>query len=101
MDNEANYTIVGLFVIILTIAVVITIIWLSSGLKFTQYTNYVIYSKESVAGLNIDSPVEYNGVNVGTVKNISLDARDPRVVRLLVSLESNTRITHGTVATLT
>jgi len=101
MDNEVNYTIVGAFVITLTIAMVITIIWLSSGLKFTQYSNYLVYSKESVSGLNVDSTVEYNGVNVGTVKKISLDPRDPRVVILLISLDSNTKVTRGTVATLT
>jgi phospholipid/cholesterol/gamma-HCH transport system substrate-binding protein len=100
MDNEVNYTIVGAFVITLIAAIVITIIWLSSGLHYTPEANYLIYSKESVSGLNLDAPVEFNGVNVGTVKKISLMPHDPHVVRVLISIEQGTPITQGTTATL-
>jgi phospholipid/cholesterol/gamma-HCH transport system substrate-binding protein len=100
METNAHYTIVGIFVITLISAIVLAIIWLSSGFSFKHYTNYLVYMQESVTGLNIDAPVEYNGVSVGAVKMINLYPKNPKFVQLLLSIEKNTPITQGTVATL-
>lgn len=100
METNVNYTIVGAFVIALLCAIIMTIIWLSAGFTLYQYTTYKVYMKESVSGLNIDGPVEYNGVNVGTVKSIELDPINPQLVELLLSVKSETPITQGTKATL-
>lgn len=56
---------------------------------------------ESVSGLTIDSPVEFNGVSVGTVTKIQLDHTNPQQVELLLQVTSTTPVTQGTVATLT
>lgn len=101
MDNNVNYTLVGAFVILLTTAIVFAIIWLSSGLSLIQYSDYLMNSEESVSGLNIDAPVEYNGVAVGSVKSITLDHSNPHIVKVLLSINNTTPITRGTVATLT
>lgn len=101
MDTNVNYTLVGAFVIILVTAIVLTIIWLSSGLNLGENSNYLMYSQESVSGLSIDAQVEYNGVNVGSVKEIDIVKDNPRLVKVLLSVKSTTPITKGTVATLT
>src|SRR3990167_1179713 len=101
METNVNYTLVGAFVIALITAIVLGIIWLSSGFSFEQYSTYLIYMQESVSGLNIDSDVEYNGVEVGTVKSIELNQNNPQLVEVLVDIKNTTPITHGTVATLT
>lgn len=100
MDTNVNYTAVGAFIIILFAAIVLGIIWLSSGLSLDRFTTYEVFMEESVAGLTVDSPVEYNGVAVGTVTSIQLDRRNPNLVRLLLNLKVGTPITRGTVATL-
>lgn len=100
METNVNYTIVGAFVIVLLTAITLGIIWLSSGFATTQNTVYEVYMTESVSGLSTDSPVEYNGVNVGGVKSISINHRNPRVVELLLDIKSDTPITRGTRATL-
>ncbi|MHB1947664.1 MAG: MlaD family protein [Gammaproteobacteria bacterium] len=100
METNVNYTIVGAFVIILLSAVTMGIIWLSSGFALARNTVYEVYMTESVSGLSVDSPVEYNGVDVGTVKSISINHRNPRVVELLLNIKSDTPITRGTRATL-
>ncbi|TAK79477.1 MAG: MCE family protein [Gammaproteobacteria bacterium] len=100
METNVNYTIVGAFVIILISAMVLTIVWLSSGFSFEQNTNYMVYMRESVSGLNVDSSVEYNGVEVGGVKSIQINRQDPQVVEILLSIKNTTPITEGTVATL-
>lgn len=100
MDTKVNYTIVGLFVIILISALTLAIIWLSSGFSFEKYSSYLVYMQESVSGLNIDSAVEFNGVGVGSVKSIELNQKNPHLVELVLSIKSSTPITQGTVATL-
>ncbi|MBX3708886.1 MAG: MCE family protein [Gammaproteobacteria bacterium] len=101
MDTNVHYTLVGVFVISLISAIVFAIIWLSSGLSTVEYSDYLIYSQESVSGLNIDAQVEYNGVSVGAVKDITIDKNNPHLVKVLLKISTATPITRGTVATLT
>ncbi len=100
METNVNYTIVGVFVIGLTLAIILGIVWLSAGLSFQQHNTFKVYMSEPVGGLNIDSPVEFNGVPVGTVDTIELNDKHPGIVRLLVKIISNTPVTKGTVAVL-
>jgi phospholipid/cholesterol/gamma-HCH transport system substrate-binding protein len=100
VETNVNYAAVGAFVITLIAASVLAIIWLSSGLEVHKLKTYKVYMHESVSGLNIDSPVEFNGVNVGSVTSVELDNKDPEVVELLLNIRSTTPITKGTVATL-
>lgn len=100
MEPNVNYTIVGIFVITLITFIVLSIIWLSSGFSFQTYKNYLVYMQESVNGLNVDSPVEFNGVNVGTVKSITIDHNNPQVVKVVLNIKSDTPVTQGTDATL-
>lgn len=101
METKINYTLVGAFVIILTAAIVLAIFWLSSGLSLVKNTTYMVYMQESVSGLSIDSTVEYNGVQVGKVKKIELNNKNPELVEVLLDIKSTTPVTQGTVATLT
>lgn len=100
METNVNYTLAGAFVITLITAIILGIIWLSSGFSFDRYSNYLVYMKESVAGLNKDAPVEYNGVNVGSVSDIQLNKEDPQLVELTLAITTRTPITRGTSATL-
>lgn len=100
METKVNYTIVGAFMILLISAFILATIWLSSGFSLVQYKTYELRMTESVSGLNVDSPVEYNGVNVGSVLNIALDQHNPQVVKVLLNINQTTPITFGTVATL-
>lgn len=100
METNVNYTIVGAFVIVLIAAIVLGIIWLSSGLTLERYNTYLVYMQESVSGLGSDSLVEYNGVVVGKIKNIELNHKNPQLVEVLLDIKSTTPITRGTVAML-
>lgn len=100
MNQDANYAITGIFVIGLTFILVIGIIWLSSGLSFTQSVPYEVDMREAVSGLNVNAIVEYNGVNVGRVKKIEINHDTPRFVQLLLDINRETPITLGTRATL-
>ncbi|HSW93052.1 MAG TPA: MlaD family protein [Gammaproteobacteria bacterium] len=100
MDTKVNYALVGTFVIFLLSAIILSILWLSSGLNVQNYDIYQVNMDEAVTGLSIDAIVEYNGVNVGAVKKIALRKDDPQSVELLLKIRRDTPVTYGTVATL-
>lgn len=100
METKFNYFIVGLFVISLTCALIFMGSWLFSKGKGRSYQPYLVYMKEAVSGLNLNSPVKYNGVDVGYVADISLDKHDPQRVRLRLNIEAGTPINTATSATM-
>jgi len=100
METNVRYTIAGIFVLVLVALTVLVIIWLSAGFSTQTYVTYKVYMKESVSGLTVDSTVEFNGVNVGTVKTIAIDQNDPELVELLLRIKSTTPVTEGTAASM-
>jgi phospholipid/cholesterol/gamma-HCH transport system substrate-binding protein len=101
METKVNYAIVGIFVIVLGSALVAGILWIASGGSLqTKYDLYQAIEEESVAGLSINAPVKYNGVDVGKVKRIVLDQNNPQRVHLLLAIERGTPIKEDTVAVL-
>lgn len=100
METNVNYTIVGAFVIMLVALIILGIIWLSAGFSSEHYTMYEVYMKEPVSGLNIDAPVEFNGVNVGVVPKIKLNRANPQIVEIQIKVKKDTPVTRGTRAKL-
>jgi phospholipid/cholesterol/gamma-HCH transport system substrate-binding protein len=96
-----NYAFVGAFVLVLGAVLIGIVLWLASGGAFQkQYDLYLAVEDESVAGLNLNAPVKYNGVDVGKVRQIHLDAKNPERVILLFAIERGTPIKEDTVAVL-
>jgi phospholipid/cholesterol/gamma-HCH transport system substrate-binding protein len=96
-----NYPIVGLFVLALGAVLIAGALWLASGGAWQkQYELFRAIEDESVAGLNLNAPVKYNGVDVGKVRDIQLDPDDPKRVNLLFAIERGTPIKEDTVAVL-
>jgi phospholipid/cholesterol/gamma-HCH transport system substrate-binding protein len=98
METNVNYTLAGLFVVSLFAMVVFGVIWLSADISRGDNTIYEIFMKESVSGLSLDGPVEFNGVNVGTVSKIKISHEDPRLVDIFVRIKSDTPVTVATRA---
>lgn len=61
---------------------------------------YQAIEKESVAGLNLNAPVKYNGVDVGKVQAIALDHTNPNTVNLFFAIERGTPVKQDTIAIL-
>jgi len=101
MENKVNLALVGAFVLALATALVGVVLWLASGGAYqTHYDRYDASVEESVSGLNPNAPVKYNGVDVGKVERIWLDAGNPQRVNLRFQIERGTPIKVDTVATL-
>ena len=96
-----SYSVVGAFVLVLGAVLIAGVLWLASGGAFQKkYDLYLAIEDESVAGLNLNAPVKYNGVDVGKVREIRLDPDNPERVNLLFAIERGTPIKEDTVAVL-
>jgi len=100
MYSRINYTMVGLFVLILGIGATIFGFWLARYGFEQKYDYFVLYFEESVDGLNVDSSVKLNGVDVGKVVSIEVVQNEPNKSRVLIKLKANTPVTTSMYATL-
>jgi len=96
-----NYVVVGAFVLFLGAVLIGGVLWLASGGAFQKkYDLYLAIANESVAGLNLNAPVKYNGVDVGKVRKIWLEPGNPEQANLLFAIEHGTPVKEDTVAVL-
>ena len=99
METDKHYFIEGLFIIGLAVAVALAFMWLAK----TGHRDDVLYRvhfAESVSGLSLGDPVKFHGVDVGTVKTMAIDAKDPRLVQVDVSLRKDAPVKTDTKASL-
>jgi phospholipid/cholesterol/gamma-HCH transport system substrate-binding protein len=96
-----NYALVGAFVLTLGALLVAGVLWLASGGAWqAKYDVYQAVEDESVAGLNLNAPVKYNGVDVGKVQAIELDHANPKTVNLFFAIKRGTPVKEDTIAIL-
>lgn len=101
MDDKVNPALVGGFVLVLGALLVAGVLWLAAGLGHRQKTDpYQAVIQESVAGLSVDAPVKYLGVDVGKVDRIEIDPGDSKQVRLHFLLARGTPVKHDSLAVL-
>ncbi len=101
MEDKINPSIVGAFVLLLGAALIGGVLWLSAGLGGKKdYWAYQSIVGESVAGLNIDAPVKFLGVDVGKVHTIAIDPNNSRQVRLGLWIIAGTPVKQDSEAVL-
>ena len=72
METRAHYVAVGGFVLTMIVLGFVAALWLARAELTTQYARYDIYFKGPVTGLRNGAAVEYNGVPVGKVIEITI-----------------------------
>ncbi len=101
MYERINYLIVGIFVLLFTALAFYAALWIAKEDKReSNYNHYIIYFSESVDGLNKDSAVKINGVNVGRVKELKIDPNELSRVRVDISIDKSIKITKDMYAML-
>jgi phospholipid/cholesterol/gamma-HCH transport system substrate-binding protein len=101
MEEKVNFVVVGVFVLVLGVALIGGVLWLSSGKYYGQhYVTYQTYMTESVAGLNLNAPVKYRGVDVGVVRKIALAPGNVEEVQVTLDVGRDTPVKEDTVAIL-
>jgi len=101
MEEKVNFALVGVFVLVLSAGLIGGVLWLSSGKSYrTSYDIYQTYTRDSVAGLNMNAPVRYRGVEVGRVRKIALAPNNVEQVQLTLAIERGTPVKVDTLAVL-
>ncbi|WP_290637058.1 MlaD family protein [Aquisalimonas sp.] len=85
MHNRVNYTIVGLFVVTLGIALLGAGLWLAGDVTRDDGNRYLVMPTEPMTGLGTNSTVKYQGIDVGRVRELGID--DQGDVRILISVD--------------
>ena len=100
MEKNANYALVGLSTLILTVALVVFIVWLARLRVNSEYDLYDIVFAGPVRGLSEGGEVHFNGIKVGEVTKIALDKTNPANVIARVRVTEDVPIRIDSYATL-
>lgn len=101
MNEQSSPALVGAFVLGLGALLVAGVLWLAAGWGHEPAADlYQAFIEESVAGLSVDAPVKYLGVDVGKVSQIDLDPRNSRQVRLRFLIHRGTPVKQDSLAVL-
>lgn len=77
METKANYVLIGSFTILTGLALLIFGLWAAKYSSDRTWQNYRVVFREAVTGLSVGSPVQYNGIAIGSITN-SLSPRTTR-----------------------
>ena len=100
METRANHVLIGLFTLLVALGAVLYALWAAKYSSEREWNEYDIVFNEAVTGLSNGGVVQYNGINVGEVRKLSLDKRDPNKVIAHVRVESGTPVKIDTKAKL-
>ncbi len=74
MAKQANRMMIGGFVVLAVIIMAASLVVFGSGKFFQKTLNFVLYFDESVKGLSVGAPVLFQGVQIGSVTSIVIQA---------------------------
>lgn len=97
MNDNRQYLIVGVFVVLATTILVGVWLWFSASNR-KVYNVYQTVFSEPVDGISINSVIKYNGVEVGKVKSVQLDKNNPRNVQVYLNILQEVPINIDTYA---
>ena len=99
METKANFVLIGAMTLLGVLGLLGLLIWFAKVEIDRQYAWYETLF-ESASGLGMAADVRYNGLSVGTVIALGLDADDPSKVRVRIEVAADTPIKTDTVAQL-
>jgi phospholipid/cholesterol/gamma-HCH transport system substrate-binding protein len=101
VETRASYVLIGSFALGLVALAVMSVLWLGKLSLDREWDLYDIVFEEAITGLGKGGAVQYNGIQLGEVLRLSLDAKDPRKVIARVRITAGTPVKVDTHATLT
>ena len=92
METRAPYALIGLFVLTVIVAAFGFVYWLHNSGGLTERTVYRIQFENTVAGLLTGAAVLFNGIRVGEVTALELDANNPNRVTATIAVATTTPV---------
>jgi len=100
METKANYSVVGFFILVVLAAGAGFIYWMQEYGRQGPVAELVVRIPGSANGLSIGSPVRFNGIQVGSIKKLLIDPKDPRYTIANTEVKANTPVYKSTTAKL-
>ena len=100
MEIRANYVVVGLCSILVVLACLVFIFWISGRDSHTKTALYDIHFPRAGAGLGVGTDVLFLGIKVGSIHSIFIDPVSLSSVRVRIEIDEKTPIRTDTVATI-
>ncbi len=100
METRANYIAVGIFALAAIVSAFVLTYWFGRYSDGNNLAPLDVRIQGSVSGLGAGSPVQFNGINVGRVRTLSLDTDDPRYVIVHTEINKNTPVREDTRASI-
>ena len=100
METRAHHVIIGAFAIGIFVLAMGFVLWLSKSSIDQEFAYYDIIFNEAVTGLSKGGTVQYNGIKVGEVVQLSLAKDDPRKVIARIRLDAGVPVKEDTRAKL-
>lgn len=102
MDTQANYRLVGLFVVLSALALAAALFWLANAGSGRDAEYYTVYFREhSLSGLQKDSYVTMKGIKVGSVDDYRISPENIEEVRVTLRLDGDLPVKTTTKAIVT
>jgi len=100
METRAHHILIGMFTAMAGAGLMLFVMWMSQSVLDSDIKRYDILFREAVSGLSVGSIVQYSGIRVGDVEQLTLDPEDPRQVWARVRVAVNTPVKTDTRARL-
>ena len=100
MQNDARYTLIGAFFLIVVTLGTLFLFWAARWSGDDARKQFDVVFEGTVSGLTEGAPVLFNGIRVGEVLDLSIDPKDPRNVLARISVEAVTPVKADTEITL-
>ena len=101
METRASHVLIGAFTLAVLVIAALSVLWLGKMRISREWDFYDVVFEEAVTGLTVGGAVQYNGIQVGEVRKLSLDPADPRKVIARIRLVGGTPVKTDTKAKLT
>ena len=96
MERKANFVLIGLFTLAVIAGVFGFVFWIHQTAGKKQSVAYRVIFDGSVSGLRVGSSVLFNGIRVGEVTDLRLNAELPTQVTAMLSVNKATPIRSDT-----
>jgi phospholipid/cholesterol/gamma-HCH transport system substrate-binding protein len=98
METKANYTLVGMFTLAVVAAIFGFVYWSQHIGGASERANYRVLFSSSVSGLRTGSAVLFNGIRVGEVTDLRLNADNPAQVVAAIAVDKAVKVRPDTRA---
>ncbi len=100
METRANHVLIGAFTLVVIALAMLFALWIGRATLEREWRWYVVVFNEAVSGLTVGGAVQYNGIQVGEVRELALHPDDPSLVLATIRVGASTPVKTDTTAKL-